>query len=57
MVEEDGGFQSVFYALPTEVEGVWSLNWNTTGDDTAGKVPATLRDVRPSNTNGNVSVV
>lgn len=54
-VQESGGFQSLFYALPTETTGIWSLNWNTTGDGTDGKVLVSLRDAVPSNGGGNTT--
>ncbi|OIW23742.1 hypothetical protein CONLIGDRAFT_673947 [Coniochaeta ligniaria NRRL 30616] len=48
-VSESGSLQSLFYALPTDTDDVWSLNWNSTSDETAGKVLVSLRDVMPSN--------
>ncbi|KAI0887736.1 uncharacterized protein GGS22DRAFT_88557 [Annulohypoxylon maeteangense] len=43
-----GNLQSMWYALPSDQDGVWTLNWNSTGDDTDGQVIVTLRAVAPS---------
>lgn len=43
-----GDLKSEWYALPSGQDGVWSLNWNSTGDDTDGKVIVTLRAIAPS---------
>ncbi|KAL7627708.1 hypothetical protein AAE478_001902 [Parahypoxylon ruwenzoriense] len=50
--KNDGNLESMWYALPSEQEGVWTLGWNTTGDDTEGKVLLSLRAVAPSKTTG-----
>ncbi|KAI1407057.1 hypothetical protein F5Y13DRAFT_183688 [Hypoxylon sp. FL1857] len=43
-----GDLQTLWYALPTDTDGVWSLNWNSTGDDTEGQVVVTLKATAPS---------
>lgn len=49
MVEtESGDLSSSFYVkASSDGEGVYSLLWNVTGDDTA--IPISLRSVKPSN--------
>ncbi|KAH8904104.1 hypothetical protein BR93DRAFT_985408 [Coniochaeta sp. PMI_546] len=54
---ESGAFESLFYALPTENQDVWSLNWNTTGDDTEGQVLVSLRNAKPTNGAANTTDV
>ncbi|KAH9995009.1 hypothetical protein F4779DRAFT_200642 [Xylariaceae sp. FL0662B] len=44
----DGSLESLWYALPSDYDGVWALNWNSTGDDTEGKVMLTLKATAPS---------
>ncbi|KAI1100368.1 hypothetical protein F4804DRAFT_47697 [Jackrogersella minutella] len=44
----EGGLKSMWYALPSDTDGVWSLNWNSTGDDTTGQVLITLKTTAPS---------
>ncbi|KAI0508864.1 hypothetical protein F5B22DRAFT_378582 [Xylaria bambusicola] len=41
----DNNLRSLWYAVPTRYEKVWSLQWNTTGD---GHVAVTLRKVPPA---------
>ncbi|KAI0835051.1 hypothetical protein F5Y06DRAFT_277263 [Hypoxylon sp. FL0890] len=43
-----GDLQTLWYALPTDTDGVWSLNWNSTGDDTEGQVVVSLTSTAPS---------
>ncbi|KAI1134257.1 hypothetical protein F5Y05DRAFT_422815 [Hypoxylon sp. FL0543] len=43
-----GDLQTLWYAIPTDKEDVWSLNWNSTGDDTEGQVVVTLKATAPS---------
>jgi len=42
-----GKVQSLFYAVPSDVDGIWSLNWNST--DESGSVSVALKDTPPSN--------
>lgn len=44
----DGSLKSLWYAVPTEDEGVWYLRWNSTGDDTEGQVLVSLKATAPS---------
>ncbi|KAI1079055.1 hypothetical protein F5B20DRAFT_191317 [Whalleya microplaca] len=44
----DGSLKSMWYALPTGTDRVWTLGWNSTGDDTEGKVTLTLKATAPS---------
>lgn len=46
--QADGALQSEWYVLPSGQDGIWTLNWNSTGDDTDGQVIVTLRAVGPS---------
>ncbi|KAH7007166.1 hypothetical protein EDB80DRAFT_777747 [Ilyonectria destructans] len=43
-----GSMESLWYALPTDTDGIYKLNWNTTGDDTDGKILLTLKKNPPS---------
>ncbi|KAI1211176.1 uncharacterized protein F4807DRAFT_419281 [Annulohypoxylon truncatum] len=43
-----GDLKSMWYALPSGQDGIWTLNWNSTGDTTEGQVIVTLRAVAPS---------
>ncbi|KAK5633725.1 hypothetical protein RRF57_009439 [Xylaria bambusicola] len=47
-VSEDNSLQSLWYALPTQYEKVWSLRWNATGDESDGHLAVTLRTVPPA---------
>lgn len=42
------GVQSLWYGLPSGTPGVWTLNWNDTGDENPDKVYLTLRDLKPT---------
>ncbi|KAI2470211.1 hypothetical protein F4781DRAFT_186475 [Annulohypoxylon bovei var. microspora] len=44
----DGSLKSMWYALPSGQDGIWTLNWNSTGDDTDGQVIVTLKATAPS---------
>ncbi|KAI0382355.1 hypothetical protein F5Y04DRAFT_53557 [Hypomontagnella monticulosa] len=44
----DGSLKSLWYAVPTEDEGVWYLRWNSTGDDSEGQVLVSLKATAPS---------
>lgn len=41
--------EMLWYATPSETDGVYSLQWNETGDETADKVLLSLRTTAPSN--------
>lgn len=45
LVDSAGAWQTLFYAIPTSSNGIWSLNWNTTDEDDA--IPVTLKDSAP----------
>ena len=47
VADTTGAWQSLFYALPSSDDGVWSLNWNATS--VSGAIPVTLRDSAPPN--------
>ncbi|KAK6956680.1 hypothetical protein Daesc_001959 [Daldinia eschscholtzii] len=44
----EGDLESMWYAVPSDQDGIWSLNWNSTDDDTEGKVLVTLKATPPS---------
>ncbi|KAI2615807.1 hypothetical protein GGS26DRAFT_579008 [Hypomontagnella submonticulosa] len=44
----DGSLKSLWYAVPSETEGVWYLRWNSTGDETNGQVLVSLKATAPS---------
>ncbi|KAI4862340.1 hypothetical protein F4820DRAFT_430871 [Hypoxylon rubiginosum] len=44
----DGNLKSLWYAVPLEQDGIWSLEWNSTGDDTSGQILLTLKATAPS---------
>ncbi|KAI0120796.1 hypothetical protein F4776DRAFT_665424 [Hypoxylon sp. NC0597] len=44
----DGDLKTLWYVLPTDTDGVWSLNWNSTGDESEGQVIVTLKATAPS---------
>ncbi|KAI1762276.1 hypothetical protein GGR53DRAFT_502087 [Hypoxylon sp. FL1150] len=48
----DGSLKSLWYATPLSQDGVWSLEWNSTGDDTSGQIPLTLSATAPAHANG-----
>lgn len=43
------GVESLWYALPSGTDGVWTLNWNDATDKRTDKVVLTLRDIKPTN--------
>ncbi|WQF89433.1 hypothetical protein CDEST_14447 [Colletotrichum destructivum] len=43
-----GGMESMWYATPSSVDGIYSLKWNESGDATEGKVVLTLKKTPPS---------
>ncbi|KAI1473145.1 uncharacterized protein F4812DRAFT_454961 [Daldinia caldariorum] len=46
--ETSGDLQSMWYAVPSGQDNIWTLNWNYTDDDTDGKVLVTLKTTPPS---------
>ncbi|KAF6787310.1 hypothetical protein CSOJ01_15255 [Colletotrichum sojae] len=42
------GMESMWYATPSSVDGVYNLRWNETGDATETKIPLTLKKTPPS---------
>ncbi|KAF9871959.1 hypothetical protein CkaCkLH20_10591 [Colletotrichum karsti] len=44
-----GGMESLWYATPSSVDGVFNLKWNQTGDDSSNKITLTLKKTPPSN--------
>ncbi|TEA20254.1 hypothetical protein C8034_v003939 [Colletotrichum sidae] len=44
-----GGMESLWYATPSSVDGVYSLKWNQTGDASADQITLTLKKTPPSN--------
>ncbi|KAI1644623.1 uncharacterized protein F4817DRAFT_207461 [Daldinia loculata] len=44
----DGDLKALWYAVPSDQDGIWSLNWNSTDDDTEGIVLVTLKATPPS---------
>ncbi|KAK1688918.1 hypothetical protein BDP55DRAFT_33831 [Colletotrichum godetiae] len=46
---EDGSFESWWYATATDIDGIYNLKWNETGDDTDDKIILNLRRTAPSN--------
>ncbi|KAH9889739.1 hypothetical protein F4778DRAFT_388989 [Xylariomycetidae sp. FL2044] len=44
-----GDLETLWYAVPTDADDVWALNWNTTGDEESGdKILVTLKTTAPS---------
>ncbi|KAH0431451.1 hypothetical protein CcaCcLH18_07067 [Colletotrichum camelliae] len=43
-----GGMESLWYATPSSVDGIYTLKWNQTGDDSANKITLTLKKTPPS---------
>ncbi|KAF3068424.1 putative cytochrome p450 protein [Daldinia childiae] len=44
----DGDLKALWYAVPSDEDRIWTLNWNSTDDDTEGKVVVTLKATPPS---------
>lgn len=50
MLEIDGQLYTEWYAVPTPIDGLWSVSWNTTDTfDTSEAEPITVRKVYPPN--------
>ncbi|KAI0150718.1 hypothetical protein GGR57DRAFT_181245 [Xylariaceae sp. FL1272] len=48
-LNEDGRhLETLWYVVPTQSNRVWSLRWNSTGDESEGQVMVSLRSVGPS---------
>jgi hypothetical protein len=45
---ERGELESLWYALPSNMDGIYALKWNSTGDESGGKIPITLKKTPPS---------
>ncbi|KAI5919171.1 hypothetical protein F4810DRAFT_688691 [Camillea tinctor] len=45
-----GSLETLWYAIPTDVDRVWTLAWNSTSDSTNGTVPISLRSTAPTTT-------
>ncbi|KAI1249105.1 hypothetical protein MGN70_008714 [Eutypa lata] len=48
MHTDDGALTTLWYAAPTDTDGVWTLNWNSTDDTTDGQVIVSLKTKAPS---------
>ncbi|KAI1653265.1 hypothetical protein F4813DRAFT_375254 [Daldinia decipiens] len=46
----DGDINGLWYAVPSDEDRIWTLNWNSTDDDTEEKVLVTLKATPPSRT-------
>ncbi|KAI1496052.1 hypothetical protein F5X99DRAFT_401617 [Biscogniauxia marginata] len=44
----NGNLETLWYAVPASMDSVWSLNWNSTGDETEGIIMVSLRSAAPS---------
>ncbi|GKT45886.1 uncharacterized protein ColSpa_06067 [Colletotrichum spaethianum] len=44
-----GGMESMWYATPSSIDGIYTLKWNETGDSTEDKIVLTLKKTPPSN--------
>lgn len=49
MVSIDGELESLWYAVATEVEGLWTVGWNATGGGIADAELLALRQVKAPN--------
>ncbi|KAH6871204.1 hypothetical protein B0T10DRAFT_568447 [Thelonectria olida] len=46
----NGELESLWYALPSDTDGIYALEWNSTSDSTDGKILLTLKRTPPSST-------
>jgi hypothetical protein len=46
--QSNGQLETMWYALPYGDTGLYTLNWNPTGDSTSGKILITLKSTQPS---------
>ncbi|GKT66436.1 hypothetical protein ColTof4_03927 [Colletotrichum tofieldiae] len=44
-----GAMESLWYATPSSIDGIYSLKWNETGDSSTDKIILTLKKTPPSN--------
>ncbi|KAI0113468.1 hypothetical protein F4814DRAFT_460562 [Daldinia grandis] len=44
----NGDLKALWYAMPSDEDDIWSLNWNSTDDDDQEKVLVTLKATPPS---------
>ncbi len=51
LVGSNGAWNSLFYAEATDTEGLWALNWNSTGKD-SGAIPLAIRKNAPADSRG-----
>lgn len=50
MLKIDGQLYTAWYAVPTSIDGIWSVGWNATDlDDTSTAELITVRKVNPPN--------
>ncbi|KAI0165231.1 hypothetical protein GGR52DRAFT_585249 [Hypoxylon sp. FL1284] len=47
----EGKVESLWYAVPLEKDGIWSLEWNPTGGEADGQILLTLKVTAPSKGN------
>ena len=45
---QDDALSTLWYASPTDTDGVWALKWNETGDTTEGIVSVSLKTKAPT---------
>jgi hypothetical protein len=45
---DDGEMATLWYATPTDIDGVWSLKWNATDDDSTDNVLVNLKATAPT---------
>jgi hypothetical protein len=48
LADNDGSMVSLFWAVPSGTDGVWTLTWNETETGNGG-IPVTLKDTPPPN--------
>ena len=46
VVDSAGAWESLFCAVPTVDDGIWSLNWNETD---ASAIPLSVKETAPAN--------
>lgn len=51
LVTIDGTIKSNWYAVATEIEGLWSVGWNASGGGVIDSVPIGLSKGKPVNVN------
>ncbi len=48
LLQQDGKLQTLWFAVPTGTDGIYSLNWNETSDGTDAAVPVSLKTRPPT---------